>query len=233
MLAALFTTVTGWFEGSIPLALGAAFVWGTLSVLLSPCHLSSIPLAIGYVNGKGRTATGRAFLLSLAFAAGILVTIALVGAATAAVGRMLGDLGMFRYLVAVVFIVVGLWLVGIVKLPGLEPGPDEKRRGGGAGGAFLLGLVFGLALGPCSFGFMMPLLAVAFRDAARAPAVAAGLVGAYVVGHTAVIVLAGTFANLVQKWLDWDERSKGTKVVRIACGILVILAGMGMIVGIR
>ena len=75
----------------------------------------------------------------------------------------------------------------------------------------------------------MPLLAVAFRHAASQPIATAGLIGAYALGHTGVIVLAGTFANLVQRWLDWNERSSGTKIVRIVCGVLVILAGISMV----
>ena len=54
LIAAVFTAVTGWFEASIGIAIGAAFLWGVCSVVLSPCHVASVPLAIGYVNGKGR-----------------------------------------------------------------------------------------------------------------------------------------------------------------------------------
>ena len=57
----------------------------------------------------------------------------------------------------------------------------------------------------------------------------AGLIGAYALGHTAVIVAAGIFANLVQRWLDYNERSSGTKIVRIVCGVLVILAGITVV----
>jgi len=229
LIAAIFTAVTGWFEASIGIAIGAAFLWGICSVILSPCHVASVPLAIGYVNGKGRMPPKAALLLSLAFALGILVTIAAVGAITAAFGRMLGDVGAMKYVVAVVFAVVGLWLIGIIRLPDLTVRGNDRLQGRGAAGAFGLGLVFGLALGPCSFGFMMPLLAVAFRNAASHPMAAAGLIGAYALGHTGVIVIAGTSANLVQRWLDWNERSLGTKIVRIVCGVLVILAGFAMI----
>ena len=141
---------------------------------------------------------------------------------------MLGDVGSMRYVVAVVFALVGLWLIGIIRLPDLRVRGCDRLQGRGAAGAFGLGLVFGLALGPCSFGFMMPLLAVAFRNAASHPLAAAGLIGAYVLGHTGVIVVAGTSANLVQRWLDWNERSLGTRIVRIACGVLVTLAGFAI-----
>ena len=229
LIAAVFTAVTGWFEASIGIAIGAAFLWGLCSVVLSPCHVASVPLAIGYVNGKGRVPPKAALLLSLAFALGILVTIAAVGAITAAFGRMLGDVGALKYVVAVVFAVVGLWLIGVIRLPDLAMKGNNRLQGRGATGAFGLGLVFGLALGPCSFGFMMPLLAVAFRHAASQPTATAGLIGAYALGHTGVIVFAGTFANLVQRWLDWNERSSGTKIVRIVCGVLVILAGIAIV----
>ena len=39
----------------------AAFVWGILSILLSPCHLSSIPLIVGFIDEQGRMSTKRAF----------------------------------------------------------------------------------------------------------------------------------------------------------------------------
>jgi cytochrome c-type biogenesis protein len=231
VIAAVFDAVMGWFEASAGVAISAAFLWGVCSVVLSPCHVSSVPLAIGYVNGKGKTAPRTAFRLSLLFALGILITLAAVGGITAAFGRMLGDIGVLKYVVAAVFFLVGLWLIGIIRLPESGPGQKESLRGRGALGALVLGLVFGLALGPCSFGFMLPLLAVAFRKSAADPIFAVTLICAYALGHTAVIVLAGTFANAVQRWLDWNERSSGTRILRIVCGILVILAGIWMIVG--
>jgi cytochrome c-type biogenesis protein len=229
LIAAVFTAATGWFEASIGIAIGAAFIWGVCSVVLSPCHVASVPLAIGYVNGKGRIAPHKALLLSLAFALGILATIAAVGGITAAFGRMLGDVGALKYVVAVVFAVVGLWLVGVIRLPDPALRRNDRLQGRGVAGAFGLGLVFGLALGPCSFGFMMPMLAVAFRNASSNPLATAGLIGSYALGHTAVIVVAGTFANLVQRWLDWNERSSGTRILRIVCGVLVILAGIAVV----
>jgi cytochrome c-type biogenesis protein len=229
LIAALFTAVTNSLEASFGIAIGAAFLWGVCSVVLSPCHVASVPLAIGYVNGKGKTLPKAALLLSLSFALGILFTIAVVGGVTAAFGRMLGDVGALKYVVAAIVAAVGLWLVGVIRLPALGMKSSARLQGRGAVGAFALGLLFGLALGPCSFGFMMPLLAVAFRNAATHPLATAGLIGAYALGHTAVIVAAGTFANLVQRWLDWNERSSGTKIVRIVCGVLVILAGVALV----
>ena len=75
----LFTTLTHAVEGTPAIALAAAFVWGILSILLSPCHLASIPLIVGFIDKQGRMSTRRAFAISALFAVGILITIAAIG----------------------------------------------------------------------------------------------------------------------------------------------------------
>ena len=39
-------------NGSVPLAAFASFVWGVMSIVISPCHLSTIPLIIGFLQSK-------------------------------------------------------------------------------------------------------------------------------------------------------------------------------------
>ena len=85
----LFVTLTKAVEATPAIALSASFLWGILSILLSPCHLSSIPLIVGFIDKQGRMSTRRALAISTLFAVGILLTIAAVGAITAAAGRML------------------------------------------------------------------------------------------------------------------------------------------------
>ena len=99
-----------------------------------------------------------------------------------------------------------------------------KRRGALA--AFILGLVFGIALGPCTFAYMAPMLGVALGLAATNLAYGILLLLAYGIGHCSVIVLAGTCTELVQRYLHWTERSRGTAALRAVCGILVILGGL-------
>ncbi len=95
--------------------------------------------------------------------------------------------------------------------------------------AFVLGLIFGVALGPCTFAFMAPILGVVFKVAATNWAYAVVLLLLYGIGHCAVIVAAGTSANTVQRILDWNERSRGGIWLRRACGVLVLLGGVYLI----
>ena len=228
-MEALFTTLTHAVEGSAGLALGAAVLWGILSILLSPCHLASLPLIVGFIDEQGQTSTRHAFWLSTLFAAGILVTIGVIGAVTAALGHMLGQVGPgANYFVAAVFLLVGLHLLGVIPLPLPGAGtPGLQRKGLLA--ALLLGLVFGIALGPCTFAYMAPMLAVTFRVAATNLLYGVVLLLAYGVGHCSVIIAAGTSTELVQRYLNWTEASRGAVVLKQVCGALVILGGLYLV----
>ena len=222
----IFTELTEAVHGTPAVALAAALAWGVLSILLSPCHLSSIPLIIGFVDDQGQVSTGRAFALSSLFAGGILVTIALIGVVTAAAGRMLGDVGPWgNYAVSVIFFAVGLHLLGVIPMPWSGPGQVGMKRKGLLA-ALVLGLLFGIALGPCTFAYMAPMLGVVFQTGGTHPTYGALLLLAYGVGHCSIIVIAGTSTGLVQHYLDWTERSGGAMLLKKVCGVLVLLGGL-------
>jgi cytochrome c-type biogenesis protein len=198
-------------------------------VVLSPCHLAAIPLIVAFVGDQGLASGRRAFTLSTAFAAGILVSIALVGVITAALGRMLGDVGrLVNYALALIFLVLGLHFLGVFELPGSARGPAATSRRG-ALGAFLLGLLFGIGVGPCTFAFMAPMLGVALKAAASQWSYAVALLLLFGLGHCAVIVVAGTSAGLVQRALDWHQDSRGARLLRQACGVLIIAGGIYLV----
>lgn len=228
-MESLFSELSHAVESSPALALAAAALWGVLSVVLSPCHLASIPLIVGFIDGQGRISTARSFFISSLFALGILVTIALIGGLTAAGGQMLGSVGpVGNYAVAAVFLIVGLYLMEIFELPLSGPSNVWIRRKGPLA-ALLLGLIFGVALGPCTFAYMAPVLGVAFRSASGDFLHGVSLLAAYGAGHCAVIVLAGTFTGVLQRYLNWNERSGGALWLRRVCGALVILGGVWLI----
>ena len=225
MIESWFNALSLALNGRFEIALFAAFGWGVLSILLSPCHLSSIPLVIGYITSQGKVSLRRSFGLSLVFAVGILLTIALVGVVTAATGRLLGDVGICgNILVAAVFILLGLYLMDLIDIP-WNVLPFNPKKINGWGGAFLLGLVFGLGLGPCTFAYLAPVLGVVFQIAATQMGKALLLITAFGLGHCTIIVLAGSATQTVQKYLNWSEESKATLYVKRTSGALVVLGG--------
>jgi len=229
MLQELFTSLTRAVEGTPALAIAASFTWGILSILLSPCHLASIPLIVGFIDEQGRISTRRAFWISTLFAVGILITIGAIGALTAAAGRMMGDVGRYgNYIVAIIFFVVGLHLLDIIPMPWSGPGQVGMKRKGVLA-AFILGLVFGIALGPCTFAYMAPMLGVTFKLAATNLFYGVFLLLVYGIGHCSVIVFAGTFTEIVQRYMNWTEKSKGSIILKKICGLLVLLGGLYLI----
>ena len=229
MIESIFNFLSELLYKNIWLAFFSSLTWGFLSILLSPCHLSSIPLIVGYLSSQGKIETKRAFLLSLNFAIGILITIAIIGAITLSLGRLMGDIGTIgNYIVALVFFIVGFYLLDIIKLPwgGFNIGTTKSK---GILAALILGLLFGIGLGPCTFAFMAPVLGLVFEIGQTNTYEAVILLTAFAIGHCFVIVLAGTLINKVSDYLKWSENSKGLKLLKRICGLLVILGGMYMI----
>jgi cytochrome c-type biogenesis protein len=229
MIDSVFNTLSEFLYQSYWLAVLSAFAWGILSILLSPCHLSSIPLIVGFLSSQGKITLRRTFNLSLVFALGILVSIAIIGGITLAMGRLMGDIGSIgNYIVALVFFAVGLYMLDVIKLP-WDGAKLSGTRFKGLPAALVLGIIFGIGLGPCTFAFMAPVLGVVFSVSSTDMLLAVSLLAAFALGHCSVIVLAGTLLEKVQMYLNWTENSKTTKYIKRICGVLVILGGVYMI----
>ena len=143
--------------------------------------------------------------------------------------QLAGDAGPFaRYLMAAVLFAVGLHFFDVLPLPWSSAGMIGTQRKG-AVAALICGLLFGVALGPCTFAYMGPMVSVAFSVAAANLAYGAFLLLAYALGHCSVIVLAGTSAEWVQRWLDWNANSRGARWLKRACGALILLGGAYML----
>jgi cytochrome c-type biogenesis protein len=233
MIDGIFNSLYEAMTGAVWLAVIASFGWGVLSILLSPCHLSSIPLVVGFISSQGKISVGKTFYISLIFSVGILITIAFIGIVTASLGRLMGDIGNIgNFLVAGIFFLVGLYLLDIIKLDKLDWNTFglKQTKAKGLLAALILGLLFGLALGPCTFAYMAPVLGVVFQTAQTNYFLALILLLAFGIGHCSVIVGAGILTGKVQKYLNWSEESKTILWIKRVCGMLVILGGVYLLI---
>ncbi len=229
MVEGVFNFLYNAMNGAAWIAVLASFAWGVLSILLSPCHLSSIPLVVGFISSQGKISLKRTFYISLVFSLGILITIALIGIITASLGRLMGDIGSIgNYLVAGIFFLVGLYLLDLIKLNWNSFGLRQTKAKGLLA-ALILGLLFGLALGPCTFAYMAPVLGIVFQTAQTNYLLAMLFLFAFGIGHCSVIVGAGTLTGKVQKYLNWSEESKTILWIKRVCGVLVIFGGIYLI----
>lgn len=220
----LFLAVNQWMAGGLALATLGCFLWGLVSVLLSPCHLASIPLVIGYVAGQEAALDPRrAAAYAVAFASGLFASIAAIGVACAALGRMLGDVGPYWTVpVGLVLLWVAMDMLGVARCS-LGGGLASRLRVRGISGALILGLSYGVLSGSCTFGFIAPILAVATvqGDLARG----ALFMLCFGLGHALPIAVAGSSTALVQGILTRGAYQRGSVLFRRLAGGLVALLG--------
>jgi len=196
------------------------FLGGVVSSA-SPCVLAAVPLVIATVGGGATTRT-RALTLSLAFVAGLALCFTALGAAAALTGTLIGDVSwLWKALLAVVLIAMGLHLSGLVQLP--LPQLDGTRfRGAGLAGAFGLGALTGTLSSPCATPILVVVLSlVAFE---RKVLWGTTLLAAYSLGHVVLLLAAGTASGFAAAYLGSRAAVWATRVQQV---FGVILAGVG------
>lgn len=198
------------------------FFGGILSAS-SPCVLAIIPLVIGFVGGYSEGNKKKALLYSLTFALGLSITFTILGAIASLLGRLFGDVGkLWYYLAAGVALVMGLYLVGAIKIP-LPKTVELKTKHKGILGAFLLGLLFGMVSSPCA----TPVLAVILAFVATKAKIIYGisLLFAYAIGHCALIILAGVSTGFVESFAQSRGITNFSNITKKVSGLLIIFAG--------
>jgi cytochrome c-type biogenesis protein len=229
MLENFFLTVNQWMTGGFAIAAAGCFLWGMISVLLSPCHMASIPLIVSYVAGQHRTLSPRqGAKYAVAFTLGLFMTIALVGIICSLLGRMLGEIGSYwTILVGAILIWVALGMMG-VSACSMSGGMMGRFKMKGILGAFVLGLAYGLLSGSCTFGFIAPILA--FITIQKQVAVGIFYIVIFGIGHCIPIAVAGSSTAMVQRLLENSRFQQGSQWFRKAAGIAIGLFGVYFIV---
>ena len=218
-------TVNEWMMTGTALAALGCFLWGMISVVLSPCHIASIPLIITYVAGQDKVLKARhAAYYSVVFTIGLFITIALVGIICSLLGRMLGEVGPYwTILVGAVLIWVALGMLGI---PGcsMSGGLFGRMKIKGLPGAFLLGLAYGVLSGSCTFGFIAPILAIITIQQKIVTGVI--LIVLFGIGHCIPIAVAGSSTAKVRRLLENSSFHEGGLWFRRCAGVGIGLLGV-------
>ncbi len=207
------------------LAIVAVFVGGLLTAS-NPCVLAMIPLMMSFVAGGPKEHTGvlRALFYSLCFVLGLSITFTALGMIAALAGTMYGDVSsIWSWVVAAVCLVMGLHLMGVLKFT--IPVPFEvKPRIRGALGALILGLLFGVVSTPCAAPILVVLLTYLAGSGAS---VAYGglLLLVYALGHSVLILIAGTSMGAARKILESRRATRWLERLRRAAGGVIVLVG--------
>lgn len=229
MLDQMFITVNQWISGGTVVAAAGCFIWGMVSVLLSPCHMASIPLIIGYVGGQDKMVNPRqAGLYSVLFTVGLFLTIAAIGILCALLGRMLGDVGNYwQLLIGGILIWVALGMLGVEKCA-MSGSLLYRLKVRGLTGAFILGLAYGILSGSCTFGFIAPILAIITVQEQVMTGIF--LIILFGLGHCLPIVIAGSSIAAVRKLMENTAWQGAGTWFRKGAGTLIGLLGIYFII---
>jgi cytochrome c-type biogenesis protein len=238
---------------SFPLAFAAGLV-----SFLSPCVLPVVPSYVAFVSGltleeltggTARSARWFAVLHSVLFVAGFTAVFMTLGWAATSAGQALARLlPWLNRAGGIVLIAFGLYLAGILRIPGLA---GERRfhlasRPSGWSGSFLVGVAFGAGWTPCIGPVLASILLYAGMEATRMEGTA--LLATYAAGLGIPFVAASAMFNgflaglqRVRKWTVPLGRMAGAVLVLVGLAMLTgtyarlagLLAGMGQLVNLE
>ncbi len=201
----------------------AVFLFGIL-ICFTPCVYPIMPVIISCIGTSELKNKAEIFLKSLSYVLGLAVVYSFLGAAAALSGELFGSFQhsfWIRFITANVFILMGLFMLGVFKMPQFSLlGKIKSTDKSGVTGAFLTGALSGLVVGPCS----TPVLGGLLTYVASKQNVALGisLLFTYALGMGFPLLVLGVFVGFLKKM-----PRAGEWMVRVNKLFGLILIGVG------
>jgi len=215
------------------LAYVAVFLAGVL-VSFTPCVYPVIPLTLGFIGARSAGSRRKGLVLSLFYVCGMALMYAVLGAFAALSGKLFGTISSHPatyFVVANVCLFMGLSMLGVSEIAQISFGArfDIQKRKGYLG-AFIVGLVSGLIVGPCT----APALAVVLVYVGTKQNLLYGFSLLFVFGCGVgfLMVLLGTFSGLIGampksgKWLELVKKFFGYVLIFAAEYLFIKMGGL-------
>ena len=218
-------TLSTLISTSVWLAPLLALLAGILTSV-TPCALTSVPLVIGYVGGTGNKDPKKALRLSLTFALGMAATFTMLGTIASLVGKLIGTSGKWWYIIlGILMFLMALQTWEIYNfIPSAYLTGKVNRKG--YIGAFLAGILGGVFSSPCATPMLVVLLGLVVKSGNIAWGIL--LLFLYSVGHSVLVILAGTSMGLVKKVTTSGRYGTFSKVLKAGMGLAIMLIGFYM-----
>ncbi len=214
----------------------AAFAGGLFS-FASPCVLPLIPGYVSFISGYSLSEItrgaklSRIFVSSLLFVVGFTIVFMALGATASVIGSaLLAYRDALRYVGGVTIILLGILLLGVVKVPWLygETRADMgKTKIFGSGAALVTGMAFAFGWTPCVGPILGSILALA--GTTESIGQGASLLLVYSLGLGVPFIAISLLLGKIGSSFGWLSRH-GATINRIS-GILLITVGLLMISG--
>lgn len=201
-----------------------AFIGGLIGSI-SPCHLGLLTVNLTYIGTREFTSYKDAFFKAGAFVLGVVTVLSVLGLFASFAGTVtVRYSGYFSIVVGSVILLMGLTLLGIVRLSLPRVGVALPITG-----PYSAGLTFALVSSPCSSPVLIAILGAAAATGSQFQSVLTMV--SYALGTTAIIFLASLFTGFAKQTRTLLNYSQW--IVRIGGGLLIVMGGFYLVNGIR
>ena len=165
-------------------------------------------------------------MYSAVFSIGTAVTFVALGVIATSAGRLMGTSSSIWYLLlGILMVLMALQVWEIFNfIPSINLLSKNKKRG--FIGAFLAGILGGIFSSPCSTPVLIALLAIVAGEGNLVWGIILMLL--YSIGHSTLVMVAGTSIGFIQKINSSDNYKKTAAVLKIVIGAVILLIGLYM-----
>lgn len=232
-MESLFNNIEQLIQVNPFLAFVAVFAAGVL-VSFTPCVYPVIPLTLGCIGARAVGSKWKGFFLSLVYVLGMATTYAILGAIASLSGKLFGQIGsspISYFVVGNICLILGLSMLGIFQIPQLNfAGAGSVQKKGGMLGVFVVGLISGLIVGPCT----APVLAAILLYVSTQKNLVYGFSLLFVFGYGVgfLLILLGTFTGLLAsmpksgEWLERVKKIFGWVLILVAQYYFIKMGGL-------
>ena len=220
----LLTSLEAYLQAGSVLAYAAVFAGGVL-ISFTPCVYPVVPITVGYIGGRSGGSKAKGFFLSVSYVLGMAATYAALGTAAALSGRVFGQTAASpaaNLVVGNICLLMALSMLDVFHLPvpAFLSGASPGKKRSGVVGAFAIGLMSGLVVGPCTAPVLGALLV--YVGASRNVLFGTSLLFVFALGMGAVLLVVGTFTGLLA---NLPKSGRWTEIVKKGFGFFLILVG--------
>lgn len=199
-----------------------AFLGGVIASI-SPCILALLPVNLSYIGTLKIESPWDAFSKAGLFVLGSVTILSLFGLVSSFAGTVMVEYrGYINIVVGLIMAVMGLWLLGVIKLPLPQMNLNLPQAG-----PYGVGLTFALVSSPCASPVLFAVLAAAAATGSQVLGTLTMV--SYALGYTILIFLASLFTGLAKQSRNLLQHSE--TIIRLGSVALMVTGAYYLVTG--